>query len=65
MRRTLSPADAERIVENLIRCGELTDLCLQLRCEAVRQRHADNDPMRRVMAELRDAKERLWQQTPS
>ena len=65
MARTLSPTDAERIVQNLLRCGELTDLCLQLRCEAMRRQYSSGDPMQRVMAEIRDVKERLWQRTPS
>jgi ADP-heptose:LPS heptosyltransferase len=52
--------EGSRIVENLRRCGELTDLCLRLRQTVLSQQHAGRDAKRRLLDEIRQAKERAW-----
>lgn len=57
--------DAGRITENLLRCAERTDLCLRLRYAVLRQEYPDHEAGRKVMNEVRQAKERAWRRNPS
>ena len=57
--------EASRITENLLRCGELTDLCLQLRLAVLKQESPDREARQKVMSEVRQAKERAWRRNPS
>jgi hypothetical protein len=62
-----APAQSEqaRMTENLRRTIELTELALALRAAVVRQQDPHCDPMKKVMHEIRLAKEQAWQQNPS
>lgn len=57
--------EARRITENLLRCAELTDLCLQLRLAVLKQEYLDQEARQKVMKEIRQAKEQAWQNNPS
>ncbi len=54
-----------RIVDNLRRTIELTELGLALRRSVVQQGSLVGDAMTQVMREIRRAKEQAWQQSPS
>lgn len=54
-----------RIVDNLCRTIELTELGLALRRSVVQQGSLVGDAMTQVMREIRRAKEQAWQQSPS
>lgn len=51
---------AERITENLMRCAELTELCLELRCAVLKQSYPEQEARRMVKREILEAKERRW-----
>jgi len=57
--------DDARIVANLRRTIELTELGLALRLSVLQQGESDGDAMKKVMREIRRAKEQAWQQNPS
>ena len=57
--------DDARIADNLRRTIELTELGLTLRQSVLQQGEPDNDAMRKVMREIRRAKEQAWQRNPS
>ena len=57
--------DDARIADNLRRTIELTELGLSLRQSALQQGEPDNDAIRKVMREIRRAKEQAWQRNPS
>jgi hypothetical protein len=54
-----------RVTSNLLRCGELTALCMELRKAVLRQTGADQDVEKLLMAEIRQSKERAWRPNPS
>jgi hypothetical protein len=56
-----SDDDAGRITRNLLRCAELTELCLQLRFAVLRQQCSEKEARRRFTAEILEAKARAWQ----
>ena len=58
-------AEDARIVDNLRRTIELTELGLALRQSVVQQDTLVSDAMIQVMREIRRAKEQAWQQSPS
>jgi len=57
--------ESRRITENLLRCAELTDLCLQLRLAVLKQEYLDHETRQKVMSEVRQAKEQAWRRNPS
>ena len=57
--------DDARIADNLRRTIELTELGLALRQSVLQQGEPDGDAMRKVMREIRRAKEQAWQRNPS
>jgi hypothetical protein len=54
--------EARRIIANLLRTVELTDLCLHLRMAVLRGDSRDQVSFQMVMKEVRQAKERAWLQ---
>ena len=65
MRRHHDSTDDVRIADNLRRTIELTELGLALRQSVLQQGEPDGDAIRKVMREIRRAKEQAWQQSPS
>ena len=65
MRRPGDNVEEARIVDNLRRTIELTELGLALRQSVVQQGSFVGDAMTQVMREIRRAKEQAWQQSPS
>ena len=65
MRQHHDSIDDARIADNLRRTIELTELGLSLRQSALQQGEPDNDAIRKVMREIRRAKEQAWQRNPS
>lgn len=63
--RIIDVEEASRITKNLLECAELTDLCLQLRIAVLRQEWPEQEALRKVMREVRQAKERAWRQNRS
>jgi len=61
----IDAAETRRITENLLRCAELTDLCMQLRLAVLKQESPDREARQKVMSEVRQAKERAWRRNPS
>ena len=61
----IDAAETRRITENLLRCAELTDLCMQLRLAVLKQESPDREARQKVMSEVRQAKERAWQRNSS
>ncbi len=59
------PIDDAKIVDNLRRTIELTELGLALRRSVLQRDESEDDAMANVMREIRRAKERAWQQNPS
>lgn len=59
------PDESRRMSENLIRATELTDLCLELRFAKLRQQFSPQEAAKRVMREVRQAKEQAWGQSRS
>ena len=57
--------DDARIVANLRRTIELTELGLALRLSVLQQGESEDEAMRTVMREIRRAKEQAWQRNPS
>ena len=57
--------DDARIADNLRRTIELTELGLALRQSVLQQAEPDGDAIRKVMREIRCAKEQAWQRNPS
>ena len=57
--------DDARIADNLRRTIELTELGLALRQSVLQQGEPDGDAMKKVMREIRRAKEQAWQRNPS
>jgi len=55
--------DDARIINNLRRTIELTELTLALRASLVRQEDPGCDPMVRVMREIRSAKDFAWRKS--
>jgi hypothetical protein len=51
---------ALHIAERLQRAVEITELCLDLRCAALRARHPNHGGMEEVMREIRAAKDEAW-----
>jgi len=54
-----------RVTSNLLLCGELTALCLELRKAVLRRIHPDQDVEKMVLAEIMQSKERAWRRNPS
>ena len=65
MRRSDDNAEDARIADNLRRTIELTELGLALRRSVVQQGTLVGDAMSQVMREIRRAKEKAWQKSPS
>jgi hypothetical protein len=65
MQRHHDSLDDSRIVDNLRRTIELTELGLALRRSVVQQGMLVGDAMTLVMREIRRAKEQAWQRNPS
>jgi len=65
MQRRQDGSDDERIADNLRRTIELTELGLALRQSVLQEGDPDGDAMRKVMREIRRAKEQAWQRNPS
>jgi hypothetical protein len=65
MPQGLARSEQAKISENLHRTIELTELALALRAAVIRQQDPTGDPMKRVMHEIRLAKEQAWQRNPS
>lgn len=65
MRRPDDDIEDARIAENLRRAIELTELGLALRQSVLRQSRPYGDVCAQVMRDIRRAKERAWQQSPS
>jgi hypothetical protein len=65
MRRPGDNVEEARIVDNLRRTIELTELGLALRRSVVQQGNLAGDVMAQVMREIRRAKEQAWQQSRS
>ena len=65
MRRQQDHIDDARIADNLRRTIELTELGLALRQSVLQQGEPDGDATRKVMHEIRRAKEQAWQRNPS
>lgn len=63
--RLVDEEEEHRIAENLLRCGELTELCLQLRVSVLRQKYSDKEALEKAICEIRQAKERAWRQSRS
>ncbi|WP_447973287.1 putative lipopolysaccharide heptosyltransferase III [Nitrospira sp. Kam-Ns4a] len=61
---TLDPRTSN-LTRNLLLCGELTVLCLELRRAVLRRTHAEQDVEKLLMAEIRLSKERAWRRNPS
>lgn len=59
------PEAESLVIRNLLRCGELTALCMELRRAVLRQTHADRDIEKMLMAEFRLSKERAWRRNSS
>ena len=53
------------IADNLRRTIELTELGLALRQSVLQQGEPDGDAIKKVMREIRRAKEQAWQRNPS
>lgn len=64
--QTRDPTDnveeARRIIANLFRTIEVTDLCLYLRAAVLRGESRDKEAFQKVMKEVCQAKERAWLQ---
>jgi hypothetical protein len=58
-------SEQAKITENLRRTIELTELALALRAAVLQQQDPHSDPMKKVMHDIRLAKEQAWQQNPS
>lgn len=54
-----------RIVANILRTIELTELGLGLRRSVIQQNDHQGDDMVTVMREIRREKERVWERNPS
>ncbi len=65
MQRHHDSIDDERIADNLRCTIELTELGLALRQSVLQQGEPNGDAIRKVMREIRRAKEQAWQQSPS
>jgi uncharacterized protein (DUF1697 family) len=65
MQRPGDNVEEARIVDNLRRTIELTELGLALRRSVVQQGNLVGDAMAQAMREIRRAKEQAWQQSPS
>jgi hypothetical protein len=65
MQRHHDSIDDARIADNLRRTIELTELGLALRQSVLQQGAPDGDAIRKVMREIRHAKEQAWQRNPS
>ena len=66
MQRQHDKIDDARIADNLRRTIELTELGLALRQSVLQQGEPDGgDAIRKVMREIRRAKEQAWQRNPS
>ena len=65
MRRHHDSTDDARIADNLRRTIELTELGLALRQSVLQQGEPEGDAIRKVMREIRRAKEQAWQRNPS
>ena len=65
MQRHHDSIDDARIADNLRRTIELTELGLALRQSVLQQGKPDGDAIRKVMREIRRAKEQAWQRNPS
>jgi hypothetical protein len=65
MQRHQDSIDDARIADNLRRTIELTELGLSLRQSVLQQGEPNGDAIRKVMREIRRAKEQAWQQNPS
>ncbi len=63
--KTLDSLAQARIAENLRRTVELTELGLALRAAVIRRHDPNCDAMKRVMHEIRLAKEQAWRVNPS
>jgi hypothetical protein len=57
--------DKARVITNLLRSGELTSLCRELRKAVLKKTHADQDVEKMLAAEIRQSKERAWRRNPS
>lgn len=57
-------SEQARITENLRRTIELTELALALRAAVIRQQDPTGDAMKKVMHDIRLAKEQAWRQNP-
>ena len=57
--------DDARIADNLRRTIELTELGLAFRQSVLQQGEPDGDAIKKVMREIRRAKEQAWQRNPS
>ena len=60
MNRNEKTDESRRITENLLRCGELTELCLELRLAVLRQEFSDEEARKRLWREIREPKHRAW-----
>jgi hypothetical protein len=60
-----SSEESERVTQNLLQCGELTELCLELRLAVLRQECPEDEARRRLWRDILQAKERAWQRNPS
>jgi hypothetical protein len=65
MQRHQDSSDDARIADNLRCTIELTELGLALRQSVLQQGELDGDAIRKVIREIRRAKEQAWQQRPS
>jgi hypothetical protein len=65
MRQQPGQPDDAKIVANLRRAIELTELGLALRRSVIQQREPHGDAMVQVMREIRRTKELAWQQNHS
>lgn len=65
MQRQSVHSDDARIVANLRRTIELTELGLALRQSVLQQERSTGDAMAQVMHEIRRAKEQAWQRNLS
>ena len=65
MRSHHDGSDDARIADNLRRTIELTELGLALRQSVMQQGESDGDAMKKVMREIRHAKEQAWHRNPS
>jgi hypothetical protein len=65
MQRHHDSIDDARIADSLRCTIELTELGLALRQSVLQQGEPNGDTIRKVMREIRRAKEQAWQQSPS